>query len=131
VEKLYNRRTPLDLDPESNRLVEYYYQQFVMAGAKLSEADKTQLKKLNEDDAALSAKFMNQLLAATKEGALVVHDKSELAGLTQADLDAAAEAAKSRKLDGAWVLTLQNTTQQPLLQSLNNRATRERLFKAS
>src|SRR5215467_6237630 len=131
IETLYNQRNTLELDPESHRLLEYQYQQFVMAGAKLSDEDKSKLKKLNEEDAALSAKFTNQLLAAAKDGALVVRDKSELDGLSQADLDAAAEAAKSRKLDGAWVLTLQNTTQQPLLQSLLVRPVREKLFNTS
>jgi len=131
IETLYNQRNTLELDPESHRLLEYQYQQFVMAGAKLSDEDKSKLKKLNEEDAALSAKFTNQLLAAAKDGALVVRDKSELEGLTQADLDAAAEAAKSRKLDGAWVLALQNTTQQPLLQSLLVRQVREKLFNTS
>jgi peptidyl-dipeptidase Dcp len=131
IEKLYNGREKLGLDPESTRLLEYDYQQFVMAGARLSEADKDKLKKLNQEDAGLSAKFINQLLAATKAGALVVHDQSELAGLSRADLDVAAEAAKSRKLDGAWVLALQNTTQQPLLQSLSKRETRQKLFNAS
>jgi len=131
IEKLYNGRDNLGLDPESRRLLEYYYQQFVMAGARLSEGDKDRLKKLNQEDAGLSAKFTNQLLAAAKAGALVVRDQSELDGLSKADLDAAAEAAKSRKLDGAWVLALQNTTQQPLLQSLRKRETRQKLFNAS
>ena len=129
IETLYARRNSLLLDPESKRLLEYQYQEFVMAGAKLSDADKTRLKKLNEEDAALSAKFTNQLLAAAKDGALVVSDQADLAGLSQAEIDAAAEAAKARNLDGKWVLTLKNTTQQPALQSLTNRATREKLFK--
>jgi peptidyl-dipeptidase Dcp len=131
IERLYDGRDKLGLDPESRRLLEYDYQQFVMAGARLSEGDKDRLKKLNQEDAGLSAKFTNQLLAAGKAGALVVRGQSELAGLSQADLDAAAEVAKSRKLDGAWVLALQNTTQQPLLQSLLKRETRQKLFNAS
>src|SRR5207249_4681201 len=120
----------LKLDPESLRLIEVTYQQFVMAGAKLSDGDKAALKKLNEDDASLSAKFQNQLLGAAKDAALVISDKAELAGLSAEDLDAAAEAAKSRGLPGKWVLTIKNTTQQDPLQSLTNRATREKLFKA-
>jgi peptidyl-dipeptidase Dcp len=131
IEKLCNGRDKLGLDPESRRLLEYDYQQFVMAGARLSEGDKDRLKKLNQEEAGLSAKFTNQLLAAAKAGALVVRGQSELAGLSQADLEAAAEVAKSRKLDGAWVLELQNTTQQPLLQSLLKRETRQKLFNAS
>ena len=131
VEAVYGQRAALKLDRESDRLVEYYYRQFVHAGAKLSDADKAALKQLNERDAALSAKFTNQLLAAAKDGALVVKDKARLAGLSDGDLAAAAQAAKDRGLAGAWVLPLQNTTQQPLLSSLTDRATRKKLFEAS
>ncbi len=131
IETLYNSRESLHLDAESKRLVEYQYQQFVMAGARLSEADKTSLKKLNEEDASLSAKFMTALVAAAKDGALVVSDQADLAGLSPAQIAAAAEAAKARKLDGKWLLALVNTTQQPMFESLSNRGTRQRLFDAS
>nr|WP_068892650.1 peptidyl-dipeptidase Dcp [Pedobacter panaciterrae] len=131
IESIYNTREKLKLDQESTRLIEYYYQTFVLAGAKLSEADKTNLKKLNEQEASLSAKFSNQLLAAAKAGALVVNDKSELAGLSEGELAAAAQTAKANKLDGKWMLPLQNTTQQPSLQMLSNRTTRQKLFDAS
>ncbi len=131
VEAIYDQRAALKLDPESLRLVEYYHRQFVHAGARLSDADKARLKQLNERDAALSAKFTNQLLAAAKAGALVVDDKAALAGLSPAELDAAAQAAKARGLEGKWLIPLQNTTQQPTLASLTDRATREKLFEAS
>jgi len=131
IEFIYNTREKLKLDQESKRLVEYYYQAFVLAGAKLSETDKTNLKKLNEQEASLSAKFSNQLLAAAKAGALVVNDKSELAGLSEGELAAAAQTAKANKLEGKWMLSLQNTTQQPSLQMLSNRTTRQKLFDAS
>lgn len=131
IETLYNNRTHLKLDAESNRLLEYTYQEFVLAGARLSDADKTTLKMLNEREASLSAKFINQLLAGTKNGAIVIDDKSELAGLSTEDIDALAQNAKTKNLDGKWVISLQNTTQQPLLQSLSNRALREKLFNAS
>jgi peptidyl-dipeptidase Dcp len=131
IETLYNQRAQLRLDQESSRLLDVIFQNFVMAGARLSDADKAKLKKLNEEDAGLSSKFANQLLGAAKDAALVISDKAELAGLSAEELDAAAEAAKARKLEGKWVLTLKNTTQQPLLMSLTNRATREKLYKAS
>lgn len=131
VETVYKEREHLKLDPESKRLVEYYYQKFELAGAKLSESNKEQLKKLNMEEAALSAKFTNQLLAAAKAGALVINDKAELAGLPEGTIDAAATAAKNANMPGKWLISLQNTTQQPDLQSLTNRATRERLFEAS
>ncbi len=131
VETIYNQREQLKLDAESNRLVEYYYQKFVLSGAKLSDKAKDSLKKLNSEDASLEAKYTNQLQAAAKAGALLVDDKAELAGLSDAELDAAAALAKSNNHPGKWMLTLKNTTQQPLLQSLTVRATRQKLFEAS
>ncbi|MEP6899239.1 MAG: peptidyl-dipeptidase Dcp [Rhodanobacter sp.] len=131
VESVYNQRATLKLDPESNRLVEVVYKNFVHAGAKLSEADKTKLKALNGEESTLSTQFTNKLLAATKDAALVVDDKTKLAGLSDAEINDAAQSAKDRKLDGKWVLPLQNTTQQPQLQELTNRDTRKALFDAS
>ena len=130
VEKIYNERQSLNLDAESLRLVEYDYDQFVRAGARLSDADKSELKKLNEEEANLSTAFISKLLAAAKAGAYVTKDKSALAGLSDAQIAAAADAAKDRKVDG-WVLSLQNTTQQPDLQLLTNRDTRKALFEDS
>ena len=120
-----------DLDAESRRLVEVQHQRFVMAGARLSDHDKAALMRLNEEEATLGAEFLAKLLAATKDGALVVEDATELEGLSAADVADAATAAASRQLSGRWVLTLVNTTQQPLLRTLTHRATRERLFRAS
>ena len=130
VSKIYRERHSLGLDPEALRLVEYDYQQFVLAGARLSDADKTELKKLNEEEANLSTAFISKLLAATKDAAYVTTDKSALAGLSDAQLEAAAQSAGDRKVKG-WVLPLQNTTQQPILQSLSNRATRQAVFEDS
>jgi peptidyl-dipeptidase Dcp len=131
VAELYKTRDRLRLDPESKRLIEYQYQQFVMGGATLSDEKKALLKKLNEEDATLEAKFTNQLLAGAKDAALVVSDATELDGLSATELAAAAEAAKTRGLDGKWLIPILNTTQQPALESLTNRATRERLYNAS
>jgi peptidyl-dipeptidase Dcp len=131
VETVYRQRDALKLDPESSRLVEYYYQRFVRAGARLSDADKTKLRALNEEDASLSAKYIRLLLNAAKEAALVVGDAAELAGLSTDELETASLAAKSRGLDGKWLILLLNTTQHPMLPSLTNRATREQLFRAS
>ena len=131
VEAIYGRRAQLKLSQEAHRLVEWYHQHFILAGAKLSPADKATFAKLTEEDATLSAKFTNQLLAAAKAGALVVDNVSALAGLTPAAIEAAAQAAKERGLEGKWLIPLQNTTQQPALASLENRETRRQLFQAS
>ena len=131
IQKLYDRRAALKLDPESERLLEHDYQQFVHNGAKLSSADKATLKHYNEQLSTLSAQFQNKLLAATKAGALVVNGKAELTGLSPGEIDAAAQAAKARGLKGKWVIPLQNTTQQPALGSLENRNVRHELFEHS
>ncbi len=131
VEAVYNQRDSLKLDPESKRLVEVVYGNFLHAGAKLSDADKATLKTLNKEESTLSTAFTNKLLAATKGAALIVDDKATLAGLSEAELAGATQAAADRKLDGKYVLSLQNTTQQPELQDLSNRDTRQALFDAS
>jgi peptidyl-dipeptidase Dcp len=131
VKAVYDKRATLKLDTVQNFLVERYYKDFVRAGAQLADADKTKLKALNEEESKLSTDFQNRLLAGTKAGGLVISNKNELAGLSDAQIAAAADAAKARKQDGKWVLPLQNTTQQPAMASLADRSVRERLFKAS
>ncbi len=149
ISTLYDKRDSLDLDPESKRLVEWYYEDFVHNGAKLSAEDKTKLKDLNKEISTLGAQFVNKLLAGTKAGALVVDDKAKLDGLGDADIalvvddkakldglgdadiEVAAGDAKERDLDGKWVIPLQNTTQQPSLVSLTNRDIRHELFENS
>lgn len=131
IKAIYDRRENLKLDAESLRLVEVTHKNYVLAGANLSDADKTQLKTLNQEAATLSTQFTNKLLAASKNGALAIGDKNLLAGLSDGELAAAAQAASERKLDKQWLLVLQNTTQQPDLQNLQDRDTRQKLFEAS
>jgi peptidyl-dipeptidase Dcp len=130
VKALYDTRDSLNLKPEQAKLLQVYYDQFVKAGAQLSPAKQAQLKKLNGELSSLETSFTQKLLAAAKAGALHVTDKAALAGLSDDAIAAAAQAAKDRKVEG-YVLPLQNTTQQPALASLTNRATREALYKAS
>lgn len=131
VKALYDTRASLGLGPEATFLVERYYRNFVRAGARLSDADKATLRALNEEESKLTTQFRQRVLADTDASAVVVDDKSQLAGLTEQDLAAAAEAARDRKLEGKWLLRLENTTQQPILDRLENRALRTRLFQAS
>ncbi|HTH82034.1 MAG TPA: peptidyl-dipeptidase Dcp [Mucilaginibacter sp.] len=131
IEAIYQKRNQLKLDAESKRLVEYYYENFTIAGARLSEADKDILKKYNKEEAVLRTKFGKQLLAGTKAGGLVVDNKAELAGLTDAEIQGAAQSADAAGMKGKWLIPLQNTTQQPYLQELTNRAMRQKLFEAS
>jgi peptidyl-dipeptidase Dcp len=130
VSTIYNERDSLRLDPEALHLVEWYYKEFVRAGANLSDAGKAELKKLNEEDSTLSTAFVKKLLAATKDGAYHTTDKNALAGFTETRLQGAAQAAKDRKFEG-YVIPLQNTTQQPDLGSLSVRTTRHAIFENS
>jgi peptidyl-dipeptidase Dcp len=130
VEALYEKRATLGLDAESMRLLEVDYRAFVKAGAKLSDADKTKLKKLNEEESVLSNTFMNKLLTGTKAAAFATTDKAKLAGLSEAQMEAATLAAKGRGQQG-YVVPLQNTTQQPDLTFLSDRAARKEMFEDS
>ncbi len=131
IKSVYDQRDTLNLDPEQKRLVEYQYKEFVRAGAQLSDADKDSLRKLNVEETTLSTAFHTKLVAATAAGAVVVDDKARLDGLSDGDLAAASEDAKARKLDGKYLLALQNTTQQPVLASLKDRDLRGEVMKAS
>ena len=131
VKAVYDGRDKAGLDAESKRLVERYYSNFVRSGAQLAAADQAQLREINKELSSLSSTFRTKLLAATKAAALEFDNADALAGMNEADLAAAAEAAKERKRDGKWLLTLQNTTQQPAQDSLKVRTTRAKLFEAS
>ncbi len=131
IDAVYQKRAGLNLDPESLQLLERTYTQFVRSGAKLSDADKTRLKQLNEQIASLTTQFQQNVLKATKAAAVVVDNAGDLDGLSPQQIGAAAEAAKARGLAGKWVITMQNTTIQPVLAQLKNRALREKIYQAS
>lgn len=131
VKTLYDQRETLQLDPVQKRLVEHYYDGLVRAGAQLDDADKASLRKLNVEETTLATQFHTRLVAATAAGAVVVDDKAKLAGLSEDAIATAAADATARKLDGKFLLPLQNTTQQPVLGSLSDREQRAAVLKAS
>ncbi|NDL63150.1 peptidyl-dipeptidase Dcp [Acerihabitans arboris] len=131
LQRVYNQRETLGISAESRRLIEVTYQRFVLAGARLSEPQKKRLSALNQEAARLSTQFSHRLLDATKRGALQVTDVAQLDGLSAEEILAARLAAGERNLDDRWLLVLQNTTQQPQLQTLERRDTRQALFGAS
>jgi peptidyl-dipeptidase Dcp len=131
VKALYDQRESLGLDAESVRLIERYHTDFVRSGANLSEADKAKLKSINAELAKLGTKFSQNVLAEVNASAIVVDTVEELDGLSEEQIAAAAENAKTRGLEGKYVIALLNTTGQPAEAQLTNRALRERLHKAS
>ncbi|MFZ4220749.1 peptidyl-dipeptidase Dcp [Enterobacter ludwigii] len=118
------------LDAESRRLAEETYQHFVLAGARLNDAEKAELKALNTEAATLTSQFNQRLLAATKAGGLVVDYAHQLDGLSPDEIATAAHAAAEKGLNERWLIPLLNTTQQPALSALRDRQTRENLFNA-
>ena len=132
VKTLYDNRAGLSLDADQLQVLTLQYDGMVHNGANLSDPDKATLKAINGELSTLSTDFSQRLTKGTKDGALVVTDKAKLAGMSDADLAAAAKTAADRGLPkGSYALALQNTTQQPLLSSLTNRATRQALFERS
>ena len=131
VKTLYDERDGLDLDAEARRLVEEYYTDFVRAGAQVSAAEKERLKAINAELATLGTAFSQNVLGEVNAAAVSVDTQEELAGLSKNEIAAAAEAAVARDLEGKYVIALLNTSGQPALSSLENRALRERIMAAS
>ena len=131
VQELYDNRDKLGLDPESAYLLERYYKDFVRAGAKLSDADKEKLKKINAELATLQTQFEQNVLKERNASSVVVDHKEQLVGLTSDQMAGVVAAAKAEHKEGKFVIQLQNTTGQPLLGSLQDRHLRERIMQAS
>ncbi|MEH3045806.1 M3 family metallopeptidase [Sphingomonas adhaesiva] len=131
VKSLHDRQASLGLTPEQAMVLTLTYDKMVRAGAQLPATDQQALREVNGTLSTLETNFKQRLLAAAKAGALVVDDKAKLAGLSDAEIAAAAADATARGLPGQYVLSLQNTTQQPALAQLTDRATRQALFEAS
>ncbi|MFG6465451.1 M3 family metallopeptidase [Roseateles sp. BYS87W] len=131
VEALYAARDTAAPNAEARRLIERYRRDMVRAGARLDDTQKARMRAINAEMATLGARFNRAVLAEVNDSALVVDRAEDLDGLTPAQVAAAAEVARKRGLEGKYVLTLLNTTIQPQEAELQNRATRERLHKAS
>jgi peptidyl-dipeptidase Dcp len=131
VKSLYEQRDTLELDPESYRLVEETYKDFVRAGAQLSDEDKEKLKAMNAELASLQTKFSQNVLNEVNASAVVVDSREELTGMPETNIEAAAKAAKEKEMDGRYLIALLNTSQQPPLADLEDRALRQRIMEAS
>ncbi|GGW21662.1 M3 family metallopeptidase [Arenibacter certesii] len=126
VKALHDSKQSLDLDAESLKLLEMYFEDFEIAGANLPADKKETLKSYNSRLATLTTTFNKTLLEANNGGAVVFTEKSDLAGLSEAEL----KSLETKDGEG-WKIPLQNTTQQPMLQTMENRESREKLFSAA
>jgi len=130
VDALWRRRDELGLDEQDERLLERYHTEFVRGGAALDEEGKARLSRINAELAELSAKFNQQVLADINDAAVQVREESELDGLSEAAVKAAAAAAAERGVEG-YLLTQQLFSNHPQLEQLRDRGLRERLWRAS
>ncbi|MCG9730884.1 M3 family metallopeptidase [Shewanella sp. Isolate13] len=131
IETLYNQRAELGLSAEESRLVEVYYKRFVRAGAKLTEEQKQQIRVLNEEQSTLTNEFAQRLMRQTKEIAVIIDSKAQLAGLSDSAIKAAAIDAKANGHEGKYQLNITNTTRQPVLTQLEDRELRQQIWQAS
>ncbi len=131
VKALYDARDSLQADAEALRLVDQTYKRFVRAGVQLPEEARQRLRTINEEEAGLTTAFEQALLAQTEAAAVIVESLVELDGLDSDSIAAAAQAAAAAGQPGKWLLSITNTTRQPVLISLKDRALRERVWRAS
>ena len=128
---IYEQRDDLALEPESMRLLEKYYTEFVRGGAALSVPEQQHMKELNAEIASFETLYSQNILSEVNDLAVIVDTEEELTGLDQALITAAREEAAARDLDGKYVLPLLNTSSQPALASLQNRVLREIIHSIS
>ena len=131
VKAVYDNRAAMSMTPEDAKLLEDTYEGMVHAGALLTDAQREQVKAINTELTTLTTQFGQQVRSATNDQPLIVDTKEELAGLSETDIAAAAKLAAEKGFPGKYAIALQNTTQQPSLPSMSDRATREKLFKQS
>ena len=131
VKAVYDNRAAMSMTPEDATLLENTYEGMVHAGALLTEAQRERVKAINTELTTLTTEFGQQAKAAMVDQPVVFDNRSDLAGLSESDIKAAADFAAEKGFPGKYALALQNTTQQPSLPSMENRAAREKLFMAS
>ena len=131
VKAVYDNRAAMSMTREDAKLLENTYEGMVHAGALLTDAEREQVKAINSELSTVTTEFGQAVRSATNDQPLIVDTAAELAGMSESDIRAAADLATEKGFLGKYALALQNTTQQPLLPSLENRATREALFKQS
>ncbi|MEL6878049.1 MAG: M3 family metallopeptidase [Pseudomonadota bacterium] len=131
VKAVYDNRAAMVMTREDAKLLEETYKGMVQAGALLTDEERTRVKAINSELSTLTTDFSQQVRDATVAGAVIVDTREELAGLSDSEIESAAALAAEKGHEGKFAIALQNTTQQPLLPSLQNREVREKLFKAS
>ena len=130
IKTVYENRDKENLDTEQMKVLENHYKDFVRAGALLSEEDKATLREINKELAMLSIQYGDNALAESNAFELVIDNETDLAGLPEAVVTAAADEAAARNKAGKWVFTLDAPSRIPFLQYADNRNLRKKVYKA-
>jgi peptidyl-dipeptidase Dcp len=130
IQTVYHQREDLDLTGEQDMLLDKTYKKFIRSGAALSEEDKENMRKIDEELSMLSLQFGDNMLAETNNYKLVIENEADLAGLPEGVVSAAAEAAREAEMEGKWVFTLHQPSWIPFLTYSEKRGLRENLYKA-
>ena len=129
VKTVYQQKDNLDLNTEQKMLLDKYYKNFVRSGANLDEKQKNELRDINKELSLLTLQFGENVLKENNTFELVLDNGDDLAGLPDAVITGAAEAAKERGYQGKWVFTLHKPSLIPFLQYSEKRDLREKMFK--
>jgi peptidyl-dipeptidase Dcp len=130
VDRLHERRDALDLAPEQARVLERTHTRFVRAGAELTGADRARLAAITEELATLQTAFGQNVQKDAEAFALVLETAADRAGLPDAVLNTAAQAAAERGHEGRHVITLARSSFEPFMTFSTRRDLREAVFRA-
>ncbi len=130
IRQVYDREHET-LQGEEQKLLEETYKEFVRKGALLSDEKKERMKAINLRITDLQQQWGDLLLEATNNAVVWVDSKEKLAGLNDADIEQCKKDAESRGGKAPYAIVIVNTTQQPLLASLDNRDLRRQVYEAS
>ena len=119
------------LTGEDKKLLEVVYKSFTHAGALLPKEKMARMQEINKELAMLQQEFGDMLPKAGNEATVWVNDVKELSGLSEAGIAQCKKDAESRGGKAPYCIVITNTTQQPILASLDNRQLRERVYNAS
>ena len=129
VKAVYSQKDELQLTQEQKMLLDEYYKSFVRGGANLDETKKDELREINKELSLLTLQFGENILKENNRFEMVIENKEDLAGLSEAVITAAAETGKERGHEGKWVFTLHKPSLIPFLQYSEKRELREKMFK--
>lgn len=130
VKSVYEQKDSLNLTPEQDRLLDKYYKRFVRGGANLGETEQVRMREINEALSMLTLEFGENILEENNIFKMVLDDRADLAGLPDAVISAASEAAASAGHEGKWIFTIHKPSLIPFLQFSERRELREKMLKA-